>query len=189
MANTTVEERLGIKPEWVAESYEKTQNMMVTATAMKISVATVHRMLKRMRVPVDKHKVKGRSQIGKKYGCLYKWLQSHPGAKLPAKVKDICKLTGCSKNAVQGFFTRRKKQMEHKVENLPDLRRISGTLQLEDGRYISLASIASYKVVVDPYLYSVTLEIKTRTGEDVEAVLSLDGINKKLEENTWKARV
>lgn len=95
--------------------------------------------------------------IPKHYAAVVKWVREHSDTLLPRSVSGICRMTGCSKDAVATYMYRRRNRERKKLRRLPDLRTLWVVLEQPSHTRISTRWLRSYTLKLDPWSFKVVL--------------------------------
>lgn len=106
---------------------------------------------------------------------ISRWIQTHPGKKLPASNAEIASICEVSQKAVIHWLDRKRRRLARYCEVLGDLRLQNVTLTATRGIRIPARLIREYTLAVNPKTFVVTVTMTLAGDRKLEADLSLTG--------------
>jgi len=144
----------GVSIEKVIAAYRHFGSLRKTAAVCGISKDTVAEVLRRQgisQVPAALPKRPSYSPISH-YSDFALWHKEHAGDEgLPQSVSGLAKLSGVNANIVKCYFYRRRQEARKILKALPDLRKLSITLEDIEGLEFSTKELRSYRFAIDRY--------------------------------------
>ena len=156
--------------EGLKDDYEELQTMAEVAAKNRISVRTLRNYFDEYNIPRKRGRIVGRTltKPSRHYSKLVLWVRDNPGVRLPASIKEISKLTDCSRDAVKSYLYRRRTEAQKKANGQAGIF-LSGPLQFfisTDGHkfpnraFKTIHKVGVYKWSLKPYY-----DIEMKTGE------------------------
>lgn len=102
---------------------------------------------------------------GKPFGRLDEWLKKHEGRTIPRSYPIIAEAAGVTPNAVKCYMYRRRRSIQEKISQLPDLRKLDITLLNNDGVQRHVDQIDRYDFHIDRFALVVHIVAKLNSGE------------------------
>ena len=159
-------ERKRIASDRLIMAYKKYKTCRATAKALGVSHATVSKMLKGMGVPVlerlEATKI-ARKRVSH-YGKFAQFLREYKGKPLPRSISQLMELSGCTKDTIACYLTRRRKSVKAALKELPDLRSILVKLQDDLGDIHSSKDILIYEYAVDRFSLQTSILCEMKSG-------------------------
>jgi hypothetical protein len=182
---SVVATRLDLSPEKIVRAYQVFGSYRAAARILKISHWVVRRYVKEKGIPVKPiggSWQKGKTFVSGHHGKLARFLRDFPGVRLPHEYEEIQKLVkeksgvDITLDAIRTYIYRRRKAEKERMNSLPPLDSLPGTILLEDKRKIPFRSIESYTMKIDYHTFEYLISGKLRTGEPFSATIRYEDI-------------
>jgi hypothetical protein len=172
--------------ERIKKAYQVHKTIAGASRALSMDPKTLRRVLKENGVEINKPSYVDLQKYGamsRREGCLVKWLKENPGAKLPARMTEIAKVTGCSYDAVKSYIRRRRQAVKDLLSTLPDIREIEGSFEDTLGYFVSTDSIKDYKYRINKFSCDVYIVAELKDGAFTEIHIdNIKDFQKRLED-------
>ncbi len=176
-------ERLNLSLSLIKALYEQHKTIQPVADMLQISGRTVRKYLKAAGVELKRGVRKGTILHPRHHSCLAKWIRKNPTTRLPRRVSEIARLTGCRANAVKTYLYRRRKEVRDAANAIP-WSSLVGTLKDTTEHTFPCRAIRECRANVDPYTLLTELSILTYAGTSHLIRLSLEEVQKWQDKNT-----
>lgn len=170
--------RRGVSVEKVIASYRHFGSLRKAANVCGVSKDTVKNVILRFKVPKSVAVLPSKASYNPKnhYSTFAKWHQAHADdPTLPHKTGEIAKLAGVKPNVVKCYFYRRRQQARDMLGKLPDLRKLSITLEDIEGKAFNSRELETYHYAIELYAARAALQgIHLSLGEVTVIIPSID---------------
>jgi len=152
----------GITLDDLRELYEKERSIFRVQKYLGVSRPTVTKWLAIAGVKTLGHRPLAKPTISMagEYGAVTKWIQEHPGEKLPKSIKLAAEKVGCSERAMRSYLYRRARRTERYLRSLGDLKKMHLVLETVNGRNVSTAFINQYQYKFNARTYIVKITFR-----------------------------
>ena len=176
--------RRGVSIEKVIAAYKHFGSLRKAAHVCNISKDTVNAVILRYKVPhlVASLPTKASYNPRTHYSTFAKWHQAHASdPNLPHSLGGIAKLSGVNANVVKCYFYRRRKDARKILMSLPDLRKLSLTLEDIEGKTFNSRELEMYRYAIDRYSARAALQGKLEyIGEVTVLIPSIEQFAKRV---------
>lgn len=128
----------------------KKLNFSVKSTSKWLRIAGVHTLGHRPTKPITPSQQT-------EYGAVAKWIQSHPGEKLPSSYKECAILVGCSESSIKAFMRRRRVKAQRYLDSFGPLNKFNFTLESLDRRLVNVRYLDSFSYKIHTKTFEVHL--------------------------------
>jgi len=184
MGRPTIEHYKSV--DQILKAYQVHHTLAGAARALNIDVKTLKRVLRDNDVEIHKPTLIDIQKYGamsRREGCFAKWLKKNPGIKLPANMKEIAKITGCTYDSVKSYLRYRKEAIKEVLKNLPDIREIDATLVDTLGFYVSTKAVKHYRYRINKFSCDVYIIAILDNGATTEIhIENINNFQRRIEE-------
>ena len=155
-------------PKQFVRAYQVHHTIAGASKALGVDVKTLKRVLTEQGVEIHKPTLVDIQKYGamsRREGCFARWLKEHSGHKLPANMRQIADITGCTYDAVKSYLRYRKERIKEVLKRLPDIRELDhATLVDTLGFYVSTKSIKNYRYRINKFSCDVFIVVELAEG-------------------------
>jgi hypothetical protein len=94
----------------------------------------------------------------RKWARLVEWARDNPDKVLPRSIQGIVDMTGCSKDQVKSYLSRRRREAKALTAKLPDLRALPMRIVDAEGCEFLTSDFVDYRYAVDHWAAKVSVE-------------------------------
>ena len=180
--------RRGVSIDKVIAAYKHFGSLRKAASVCDIGKDTVKAVILRYKVPALGAVLPSKASYNPRthYSDFAKWHKAHAeDGGLPHSLGELAKLSGSNANVVKCYFYRRRKEARKILSSLPDLRKLSLSLQDIEGALIESRHLQSYRYAIDRYSQRAALQGEHMTlGEVTVLIPSVDQFAKRVRKLT-----
>jgi len=151
-------DKLNITLGDLVNEYEEVRSLEAVARKYSCSERTVRRYLDKAGVSRKRgpHRC---TDLGAPYdrGCLGTWIRNHRTTELPHSVRQICTLTGCTKDEVKCYLYRKRRELRRLLSKLPRLNEVNVILPTTAGYKVSTRSLQAYKLYLNKWDFTIKI--------------------------------